>query len=124
MTRKEIERAWKPLRDKGIGAKLTPEEHKLKSELNCREMINSCLIYGEMSAFYTRYGVQYRVELGERRVSELIYEQEQDFKKAVVNRNVHTDSEGCSYNSIVWADELEPGQDDIQTDDLDDRDLL
>lgn len=124
MTRKEIERAWKPLRDKGFGAKLTPEEKKLMSELNCREMINSCLIYGEMSSFDTRYGVQYRVELGERRVSELVYEQEQDFKKAVVRRNVHTDSEGCSYNSIVWADELEPGQDDIQADDLDDRDLL
>lgn len=69
-------------------------------------MINSCLCYG--SKFLgTRYSETYIKELGEKRVLELYNEQKTDFDKAIVFHNVYEDSEGCSYNSIKWEDEIE-----------------
>ncbi len=38
---------------------------------------------------------------------ELFDEQKADFDKAVVFHNVYEDSEGISYNSIKWEDEIE-----------------
>lgn len=38
---------------------------------------------------------------------ELFNEQKADFDKAIVFHNVYKDSEGCTYNSIKWEDEIE-----------------
>ena len=90
----------------------TAEQKNLDNELSCREMINSCLCYGMMYAFYEestgewgRYAANYREDLSDERVIELIAEQRADFEKATVKRNVGTDGEGLSYNSIKWADD-------------------
>jgi hypothetical protein len=40
---------------------------------------------------------------GRDKVVELIQGQINSIKH--INSNVHTDSEGCAYNSIVWVDE-------------------
>ena len=108
MTGKEIEnlKNKNPRFKDGIPCKLTKEQKQLHKELYCREMINSCLCYGQ-DFLNSEYKDSYIEELGKERVIELYNEQKEDFSKAKVLYNVHEDSEGCSYNSIIWADELE-----------------
>ena len=110
MTQKEIDavRATLP----GIMMPCTPEQRRLGDELDCRDMINSCLIYGQGYDFYDtrtgnfgRYAVRYIKYLGVETVERLWNEQCADFAKAIVNKSVYTDSEGCTYNSCIWADE-------------------
>lgn len=86
-------------------------------EIACRRMINSCLCYG--TGFFEKfrhwtypdgyafksYADSYIRDLGEETVYKLYDEQKADFAKATVNKNVCTDSEGVSYNSIIWEDE-------------------
>ena len=108
MTRKQIKKIRKeiPRFENGIPCELTPEQKQLHRELDCREMINSCLCYGS-SFFESRYSDPYIQELGRERVLELFNEQKADFDKAIVLHNVYEDSEGVSYNSIKWEDEIE-----------------
>lgn len=119
MTRKQIEEAkatlpnfWR-LREQGIEP--TEEQKTLSEELRCREMINSVLCYHNIQyaeeILDNRYVKERINELGENRVLELCKEQFDDFQKATVLQNVHTDGEGVSYNSIVWADERESEKD-------------
>ena len=122
MTRKEIEAMQRSLPPRLDWANWTEEQKKLDAELSCREMINSCLCYGTISLCYGTMSHfweektwgdgkpladRYVAKLGVTRVREICKEQEEDFARAVVLRNVYTDSDGLSYNSIVWADELE-----------------
>lgn len=110
MTRKEIKAANDSL-PRPFFKNWTEEQDRLYEELSCREMVNSCLCYGTLHNFWgeNSYGVNYSADyirkLGVERVKEIVREQEADFARAVVLRNVFTDSEGLSYNSIVWADE-------------------
>jgi len=108
MTDKEIKRMKKevPLFKDGIPCELTLEQKQIRKELSCREMINSCLCYG-YDFLKSRYSKSYIEELGEERVLDLYNEQKADFAKATVSHDVYQDSEGVSYNSIKWADELE-----------------
>lgn len=108
MTGKQIEKIKNeiPRFKNGVPCKLTPEQKLLHRELDCREMINSCLIYGS-NFLGTRYSEPYIEELGKERVLELYNEQKSDFDKAIVFHNVYKDSEGCIYNSIKWEDEIE-----------------
>lgn len=108
MTRKQIKKIRKeiPRFENGIPCELTPEQKQLHRELDCREMINSCLCYGS-SFLKSRYSEPYVKELGKERVLELYNEQKVDFDKAIVLHNVYEDSEGVSYNSIKWEDEIE-----------------
>lgn len=104
----------------------TVDEIHERRELDCRDMINSCLAYGSaFRDFYcgelVRYGLNYRkplegekvmkfcteaqrnaYALSDERVIELYQEQVERFKMAKVRHNVHTDYEGCSYNSVEW----------------------
>ena len=52
-----------------------------------------------------RYLKKYFESLGTIIVSQLIDEQIQDVSKSQIVENVYTDSEGCSYNNIIWYDE-------------------
>ena len=106
MTRNEIKKLRKenPRFQKDIV--LTEEQKRLHRELDCREMINSCLCYGD-DFLKSRYSKPYIQDIGEKRVIELYNEQKADFAKATVLRDVYQDGEGVSYNSIKWADELE-----------------
>lgn len=108
MTGKEIEKIRNeiPQFKNGVPCKLTSEQKLLHKELDCREMINSCLCYG-YDFINTNFSEPYIKELGKERVMELYNEQKDDFNKAIVFHNVYEDSEGCSYNSIKWKDEIE-----------------
>lgn len=138
MTRKELELAKQNLNARireAIGyhepawAKYFTDHNRLEelkvfeneaNELSTREIINSCLCYGDdyfkpfRRWLYKEqgYGIKsYAEEAAEKivggmtRVEELFAEQKADFEKATVRQNVYTDGEGLSYNSIVWADE-------------------
>ena len=128
MTEKQIEAAKDTLHKKYYGngcmcsdnlkQPWSKEDKILEEELSCRGMINSILIYGssadEGSYSYDRYlkpyyeGDTWRNKglITKARVLELIEEQKADFAKAIVRANVYEDSEGCTYNSCVWADEM------------------
>lgn len=111
MTGKQIEAAKKALppryKDK------TPEHLRESRELSCREMINSCLIYGSARwDFYDpdtkqfgQYATQHVNTLGEETVIRLYNEQADDFSRAIVKHGVYSDHEGCTYNSCIWKDE-------------------
>lgn len=121
MTDKQFEQKKKELHEemnsKGFGwidGKYVqpPEEYKLREkELGCVNMINSILAYGGFGLdaesvmareekAYHNYLAPYVNILGREKVVELIQEQINSIKGIITN--VHTDSEGCSYNSIVW----------------------
>lgn len=109
MTSKQIEDAKKILPRFNYR---TPQEKHIADELSCREMINSCLIYCNPTAFYDEtthefqdYAQRYVKDLGAETVKRLWDEQLADFSKATVLFGVYTDSEGCCYNSCIWADE-------------------
>lgn len=114
MTGKEIKQARNtlPARTRVPWAEWTEEQKQLDRELFCREMINSLLIYHghdgikQDNYFGNKYLSEYRDELGDETVDRLCAEQLKDFEKAVVHKNVGTDGEGLSYNSIVWADDV------------------
>lgn len=121
MTDKQFEQKKKELRAemnaKGFGwidGKYfkPPEEYKLREEeLSCISMINSILAYGyfgdgaegvmqRQEKAYYNYLAEYVELFGREKVVELIQEQINSIKS--IKTNVHTDSEGLSYNSIVW----------------------
>lgn len=118
MTPKQIDAARKPLARK-LFSEMTDEERRLYHELAWRGYINSCLAYGQLHHAITpdnridtrvyRYGTDKTYSIGEwiseERAVEIAREQERDFNaKATVHRNVYTDHEGCTYNSVSWAE--------------------
>ena len=121
MTDKQFEQKKKELREEmnsqGFGwidGKYfkPPKEYQLREkELSCISMINSILAYGGFGfdaetvmqheeRAYHNYLAEYVEMFGRERVVELIQEQINSIKS--INTNVCTDSEGISYNSIVW----------------------
>ena len=89
-----------------------PKEYELRErELSCISMINSILAYnwfGEDAEqvmqyeekAYKNYLAEYVALFSRKKVVELIQEQINSIKD--IKRNVHTDSEGVTYNSIIW----------------------
>ena len=89
---------------------ITKEDKRLYEELDCISMLNSCLAYG-VDPFRIRdycgtsYMTDYEKTLGKRRVKQLYEMQVEEFSKTTIISNSYTDSEGCSYNSVIFADE-------------------
>ena len=93
---------------------LTPDDWKKHKELDCIEMINSILAYnwfGESAEQimsdeenkHHNYLAEYVYLFGRDKVIELIQAQMDSIDS--IKRNVHTDSEGLSYNAIIWVDD-------------------
>ena len=123
MTDKQFKQKEKELREEmhkmGVGwidgkYIAPPEEYQLREkELSCINMINSILCYQckgytnandvleyeEKSPY--NYLSEYVKILGRKKVLGLIQEQIDSIKG--IENNVFTDSEGLSYNSIIWA---------------------
>lgn len=119
MTQKEIDFAKNTLPSRFEYRTWSEEQKRLDKELSCREMINSCLVYhGERfgwDRFWEEcewrigdksYAAPYVRSLGKERVIQIFNEQLLDFRKAIVRECVYTDSEGLTYNSITWADDM------------------
>ena len=108
MTDKQIKEMEKtlPRWKNGVPPVLTPQQKILQESLSCRDMINSILCYhGTNNIMNNPYLKKYIESLGTILVSLLVEEQTQDFSKATVLKKINTDSEGCSYNRIIWHDE-------------------
>lgn len=82
----------------------TEEEKKFYSELSCRTIIDSNLVY-ETNFFDSEYCNEYIAELGETRVKELYQEQLEYFNTCIIISNVFKDSSGLSYNAVVEPNE-------------------
>lgn len=120
MTDKQIDQARAEIRAKGYGW-INGEYHKppkeyelLEKELSCIDMINSILAYGGFGytaeqvlvrdeCLYHSYLADYVKELGRDKVIALIQGQIDSID--CVRHNVGTDSEGVTYNSIVWKED-------------------
>lgn len=110
MSTKEIDRIKSEL---NMFQDKTEEQKQLYQEMCLRSMIMSCLIYGEdiftsvcinaCSEYYHRpYADEYIDKLGYDRVMEIYNNQKEYFDtKCIVHKNVYTDSEGVTYNSLV-----------------------
>ena len=127
MTRKQLETIRDSLNQKYYGNKaylpcnlempITDDDKQMYKELDCIEMINSCLTYGsdpfeKINKWWYGHGYcersymsDYEEALGEKRVRELYEMQVEEFSKATIYRNVHTDSEGMTYNSVSFVDD-------------------
>lgn len=71
---------------------------------NLISMIESCFTYGgieENSYNYKRYILPYAEILGKKTFNKIYKQQEERLQGYKVISNVYTDSEGCTYNSLV-----------------------
>ena len=119
LTDREAKELEQVLKEKGIGwingkfYKGSNGEEKLLTELECIRMINSIIAYGNFifepeylnkdaeQVLSDHYLQKYTESLGAERVLELIKGQFRAI--ASVDYEVYTDSEGLSYNSIIWV---------------------
>lgn len=110
MSTKEIDRIKSEL---NMFQDMIEEQEQLYQEMCLRSMIMSCLIYGKniftsvcinaCSKYYHRpYAEKYIDILGYDRVKEIYNDQKKYFDtKCIVHKNVYTDCEGVTYNSLV-----------------------
>lgn len=127
MTRKQLEAIRNQLNTKYYGNEcrhpdnlkmpISDEDKRTFTELNCIEMIDSCLAYGDdpfrvINQWWYGHGYcdrsymsEYEEILGKERVKELVDQQREEFSHAIIKHGVYTDSEGCTYNSVIYADE-------------------
>lgn len=88
----------------------TEEMRREDEELDCRSMVLSCVCYGMDYDFYDeqkerwgQYGLDYVEKLGAERTLEIFRDQRDYMREhATIHVGVHSDYEGCSYNSIDW----------------------
>lgn len=114
VTDKEVAEAKRKLREKGIGwvngefkAPKSKEDKELYAELEAMGMIHSFVAYHNWNSkdiwFSSHYFKDHLKALGKEKLQALI-----DVtlsKVETVKHCVHTDSEGLTYNSIVWKEE-------------------
>ena len=115
MTNTEIQKRKNEL--KNI-SNLTQEQKVEKQELSLREYINSCITYGQEYlvcengqvtlskqswSCYDYTKVDGKKVISDQRVLELFNEQKKTFAdRAIIRKDVFTDEEGVTYNSVVW----------------------
>lgn len=97
---------------------ISEEDKRTFDELSCIEMINACLTYGDdpyavhdqwwYGHGYCKrtYMASYEEKLGVERVKELVDQQREEFSHAIIKHDVYTDSEGCTYNSVIFANDI------------------
>ena len=119
MTKKQIDKQRKKLPT----LPYTDELKQLENELDCREMINSILVYGNVDSdidniYNNKFLTDYRDTLSEDRIKKLIKEQQDDLKKSKIISDSYTDSEGVTYNSVDWYDANETDKQEESKHDL------
>lgn len=98
MSTKELQELKNTIPPYSDYATWTDEQKRLDKRISCIEMINSCLIYGYGLDYYLE---DYKKQIGEEEVNQLIEEQKGYFHNHVnIHHGVYTDGDGCSYNSI------------------------
>lgn len=80
--------------------------------LDCIEMIHSILTYAPDNnrtleyVLDNKYMQKYIEKLGEDKVREIANQEVEEYKNATINSNVYTDSEGVTYNSVTFKDDI------------------
>lgn len=96
---------------RGCGKFMTKDDNRRLAELHFREMIICCICYNNENDIYDnrtktwgKYGFEYGLmPFGHERAMEIFLEQKKYMEQhATISRNVHTDMDGVSYNSITW----------------------
>ena len=106
MTRKQLEQLKQQSRYYGIITDRTPEEKELRDKIDCIETINSCIAYSSRnlaSIMSNDYMQRHIDKLWPDVVARLVQCQLNDV--IGVQQCVYEDSEGCSYNSIIWKED-------------------
>ncbi len=102
----------------GIAKRLPAEQYnefkKEQDRIDTISMIHSILIYTDSKLWTEKYVMEdkymqdYIKDLGEDTVRDIVNKEIADFKEnATVQRDVYTDSEGVSYNSLDWKKKTE-----------------
>lgn len=102
----------------GIAKRLPAEQYnkfeKEQAILDTISMIHSILIYTDSKLWTEKYVMEdkymqdYINDLGRDTVKDIVNKEIADFKaNATIQRNVYTDSEGVSYNSLDWKKKTE-----------------
>jgi len=78
---------------------------QIDSEIYLKNMIRACFAYGaydKQSYNYSRYIKPYKDKLGDRLFEKIYLEQVAYLEKNYsVERGTYTDSEGCTYNTLI-----------------------
>lgn len=80
--------------------------------INTIEMIHSILTYTSEANWNVDYVMNNKYmqshikELGEEKVKELTEQEIEEYKQATINKDVYTDSEDVSYNSVTFKDDV------------------
>lgn len=80
--------------------------------INTIEMIHSILTYTSEANWNVDYVMNNKYmqshikELGEEKVKELAEQEIEEYKQATINKDVYTDSEDVSYNSVTFKDDV------------------
>lgn len=89
---------------------LVDKFNKADRELWCIEMIHSILIYSSERnpdvIIEDKYLKKYIDELGRDKVMELLNQEIEEFNNATITKDTYTDSEGVTYNSVTFKDDL------------------
>lgn len=101
-------------------AKWPSDVKVMDSMMSAVSMVSSCVAYGSFDNFYSDHGCMYPESHYEHYLEDYIKHggikeefdkmlaiQKEHYKKAEVHWNVHTDFEGCSYNSLEEPDEVQ-----------------
>lgn len=118
---KRERKALKDLGDKdwenlvGLKDRLPEEQYNAfmieEGKIRAIEMIHSILTYAEPHnhtleyVLNNRYMQKYVDQLGQEEVTNLINNEIEEFKNAVINKDQYTDSEGVTYNSVTFKDD-------------------
>lgn len=97
------------MKTKGVNSSKQLDQFKTKdeqaqTEVRMKGMINSCFAYGGMEEDtwnYNRYILPYKEQLPEKVFHEVYSEQCEYLSRCTVSHGVYTNSEGCTYNSII-----------------------
>lgn len=99
----------------GINTRLPEDIYKSfkaeEDEIRAISMIHSILTYANESNWTPEYVLDNKYmkssieDLGEERVRELANQEIEEYKQATINKDVYTDSEGVSYNSVTFKDD-------------------
>ena len=95
--------------------------------INTIEMIHSILTYTSEAnwnvdyVMNNKYMQRHIKELGEEKVKELAEQEIEEYKQATINKDVYTDSEDVSYNSVTFKDDVNESKNITEDEEIEDE---
>ena len=95
--------------------------------INTIEMIHSILTYTSEANWNVDYVMNNKYmqshikELGEEKVKELAEQEIEEYKQATINKDVYTDNEDVSYNSVTFKDDVNESKNITEDEEIEDE---